>query len=145
MRYSSDLGQDLDVVVEEHERNERVDSDNEVDVVNTDSERTSRLQLVQPVYQKKLFIKARIVNSIDTAEDEPNYNMWKEPLVERVLESKVDDMAFQFTNKKLPLRGKTRRQNVIKPPVGVRDSAKHATTPLQLSSFSLSRSIWKRW
>ena len=62
-----ELGEEIDF---ENEAMERVDMD--VDLVETESGRNIPMQLVRNIYHEKPLTKSRIVNSIDTAEDECN-------------------------------------------------------------------------
>ena len=125
-----ELGEEIDF---ENEAMERVDMD--VDLVETESGRNIPMQLVRNIYHKKPLTKSRIVNSIDTAGDECNYNPWIEPAEEINLIGRLDNRVLEYTNKMPVSKGKTRRQNVIKPPVGVRGHAKNAITPV--SAFKL--------
>ena len=128
-----ELGQDVHF---EKEAVERDIVEEEVDHVEIDIERDTQKQLVSNIiYHKKPLTKSRIVHSIDTAENELNYNPWVEPAEEINLVGRLDGRLLEYTNKMSVTKGKTRRQNVIKPPVGVRGHAKNATTPL--SAFEL--------
>ena len=77
------------------------------------------------------------MNSIDTSEDECNYNPWIEPAEEINLVSHLDNLVLEYTNKMPANKGKTCRQNVIKPPVGVRGHTKNAQHLFQHSSCLL--------
>ena len=62
-------------------------------------------------------------------ENETIYKLWVESQDEKIIESKLDNMVLEFTNMKPNSKGRTRWQNVIKSPVGVRGSAQDATEP----------------
>lgn len=130
-----ELGEDVDFERSDNDSIEPEETD-ENENMDTDLQLPEEI-LMKPVYNKKLLTRSRIVNSIDNAEDERNYNAWVEPTGdEKVIIGKLDKESLQFTNKKPSQKGgQSRRQNIIKPPIGVHNCGKDAMDPI--SAFRL--------